>query len=92
MQLDAVDDPEVIRKQSFKDELEHEALLQMRGNNDEPTEHSIWTRRSRYDDSEHHNEASCSSSKKQRSGTTVYAPVNPETLQLFPTSPGFSLK
>ncbi|WMV53180.1 hypothetical protein MTR67_046565 [Solanum verrucosum] len=30
----------------YKDELEHEALLQMRGDNDEPTEHSIGTRRS----------------------------------------------
>ncbi|KAH0745164.1 hypothetical protein KY285_006821 [Solanum tuberosum] len=30
----------------YKDELENEALLQMRGDNDEPTEHSIRTRRS----------------------------------------------
>ncbi|XP_006351698.1 TMV resistance protein N-like [Solanum tuberosum] len=52
-------------------------------------DHSIGTRRSRYNDSEHHNEASCLSSKKQRSGSNVDAPVNPEILQLFPTSPGF---
>ncbi|KAK6803690.1 hypothetical protein RDI58_001474 [Solanum bulbocastanum] len=64
----------------YKGELEHEALLQMRGDNDEPTEHSIWTRMSRYDDSGRHNEASCLSSKKQRSGSNVDAPVNQETL------------
>ncbi|KAK4707705.1 hypothetical protein R3W88_028630 [Solanum pinnatisectum] len=34
---------------------------------DEPTEHCIGTKRNRYDDSEHHDEVSCSSSKKQRS-------------------------
>ncbi|XP_049379041.1 uncharacterized protein LOC125843862 [Solanum stenotomum] len=34
---------------------------------DEPTEHCIGTKRNRYDSSEHHDEASCSSSKKQRS-------------------------
>ncbi|XP_055828995.1 uncharacterized protein LOC129897167 isoform X2 [Solanum dulcamara] len=34
---------------------------------DESTEHCVGTKRNKYDDSEHHNEASCSSSKKQRS-------------------------
>ncbi|KAH0747256.1 hypothetical protein KY285_008913 [Solanum tuberosum] len=50
----------------YKDEPELESLLQMRENNDEPTEHCIGTKRSRYDNSEPRDEASCSSSKKQR--------------------------
>ncbi|KAL3368110.1 hypothetical protein AABB24_009138 [Solanum stoloniferum] len=46
----------------YKDESEHVET------NDEPsTELSLGIRRIRYDDSEHHEEASCSSSKKQRS-------------------------
>ncbi|KAM3264746.1 TMV resistance protein N-like [Capsicum annuum] len=53
----------------YKDEPELETLLQMRANNDEPTEHCIGTRSSRYDYSEHHDavtsEVSFSSSKKQ---------------------------
>ncbi|KAH0745177.1 hypothetical protein KY285_006834 [Solanum tuberosum] len=49
----------------YKDEPELESLLQMRENNDEPTEHCIGTKRSRYDNSEPRDEASCSSSKKQ---------------------------
>ncbi|PHT59268.1 TMV resistance protein N [Capsicum baccatum] len=53
----------------YKDEPELETLLQMRANNDEPTEHCIGTRSSRYDYSEHHDavtsESSFSSSKKQ---------------------------
>nr|XP_016467104.1 PREDICTED: TMV resistance protein N-like [Nicotiana tabacum]XP_016467105.1 PREDICTED: TMV resistance protein N-like [Nicotiana tabacum]XP_016467106.1 PREDICTED: TMV resistance protein N-like [Nicotiana tabacum]XP_016467107.1 PREDICTED: TMV resistance protein N-like [Nicotiana tabacum] len=38
----------------YKEEPEVEALLQMRENNNEPTEHSIGIRRSRSDNSEHH--------------------------------------
>ncbi|XP_009785918.2 TMV resistance protein N-like isoform X1 [Nicotiana sylvestris] len=56
----------------YKDEPELEALLQMRENNNEPTEQCIGIRRSRYDNSEHHDSvtnkaSSSSSSKKQRS-------------------------
>ncbi|OIT02262.1 PREDICTED: TMV resistance protein N-like [Nicotiana attenuata] len=58
----------------YKDETELQALLQMRENNDEPTEQCIGIRTGRYDNSEHHdsmiNEASCSSCKKQRSHST----------------------
>uniref|UniRef100_M1BDK0 N protein n=1 Tax=Solanum tuberosum TaxID=4113 RepID=M1BDK0_SOLTU len=46
----------------YKDEPDLEAsLLQMRENNDEPTDHSIGTSISRYGDSERHDVASCSS-------------------------------
>ncbi|XP_075086746.1 TMV resistance protein N-like [Nicotiana tabacum] len=59
----------------YKDETELQALLQMRENNDEPTEHCIGIRTGRYDNSEHYdsmtNEASCSSYKKQRSHSTL---------------------
>ncbi|KAH0745210.1 hypothetical protein KY285_006867 [Solanum tuberosum] len=47
----------------YKDEPELESLIQ--------TEHCIGTKRSSYDNSEHRDEASCSSSKKQRSHSDI---------------------
>ncbi|KAK4736724.1 hypothetical protein R3W88_000421 [Solanum pinnatisectum] len=60
----------------YKDEPELvETLSQMRENNDEPTERYIGIRSYRYDNSEHYdsvtNEASCSSSMKQRSHSNI---------------------
>ncbi|KAH0714081.1 hypothetical protein KY284_006986 [Solanum tuberosum] len=62
----------------YKDEPELESLLQ--------TEHCIGIKRSRYDNSEHHDEASCSSSKKQRSHSDIRRGVisSSETLQHIP--------
>ncbi|KAK6775010.1 hypothetical protein RDI58_026011 [Solanum bulbocastanum] len=62
----------------YKDEPELESLLQ--------TEHCIGTKRSRYDNSEHRDEASGSSSKKQRSHSDIRRGVifSSETLQHIP--------
>ncbi|KAH0745186.1 hypothetical protein KY285_006843 [Solanum tuberosum] len=62
----------------YKDEPELESLLQ--------TEHCIGTKRSRYDNSEHRDEASCSSSKEQRSHSDIRRGVisSSETLQHIP--------
>ncbi|XP_070001794.1 TMV resistance protein N-like [Nicotiana sylvestris] len=60
----------------YKDELEIEALLQMRENNDESAERCTGIRRSRYD-----NEASCSSGKKQRSHSNIQGSSVFENLQ-----------
>ncbi|KAG5629021.1 hypothetical protein H5410_000738 [Solanum commersonii] len=64
----------------YKDDPElGETLLQMRENNDESTKRYIEIRSSRYNNSVHHdsvtNEASCSSSMKQRSHSNIHGRV-----------------
>ncbi|XP_006355114.1 TMV resistance protein N-like isoform X3 [Solanum tuberosum] len=58
--------PEELKKCGLRLFYKYESEL-VETNDEPPTELSMGIRRIRYDDSEHHEEASCSSSKKQRS-------------------------